>query len=176
KKTGYLGITSDRGMAGGYNSNLLRKLTQTLQSKHKSFDEYSLFVIGRKGRDFLTKRGYAVVEEVVGLSDSPKFSDIKTIANAAVRYFEEGHCDELILVYNQFINALSQRPIEKSVLPLVEVEDSGHARTEYEYEPSAEKVLEVLLPKYAETLVYSAVLEAKAGEFGARMTAMGNAS
>ncbi|MFD0871858.1 F-ATPase gamma subunit [Chlamydia abortus] len=176
KKTGYLVITSDRGMAGGYNSNLLRKLTQTLQSKHKSFDEYSLFVIGRKGRDFLTKRGYPVVEEVVGLSDSPKFSDIKTIANAAVRYFEEGHCDELILVYNQFINALSQRPIEKSVLPLVEVEDSGHARTEYEYEPSAEKVLEVLLPKYAETLVYSAVLEAKAGEFGARMTAMGNAS
>ncbi|GIP35551.1 ATP synthase F1 subunit gamma [Paenibacillus sp. J2TS4] len=176
KKTGYLVITSDRGMAGGYNSNLLRKLTQTLRSKHKSSDEYMLFVIGRKGRDFLVKRDYPVVEEVVGLSDSPKFADIKTVANAAVRHFEEGQCDELILVYNQFINALTQRPIEKSVLPLVEVEGNDQARTEYEYEPSAAQVLEVLLPKYAETLVYSAVLEAKAGEFGARMTAMGNAS
>lgn len=175
KKTGYLVITSDRGLAGGYNANVLRKVTNTLSSKHKSADEYALFVIGRKGRDFFKKRGIPVVEEVTGLPDSPQFSDIKAIASSAVRMFEAGQYDELYLVFNQFNNAISQTPVEKRLLPLEEV--SGQAAVaNYEYEPSPEGVLEVLLPKYAETLIYSALLESKASEFGARMTAMGSAT
>jgi F-type H+-transporting ATPase subunit gamma len=175
KKTGYLVITSDRGLAGGYNGNLLRKVMTTIREKHTSPDQYSIFVVGRKGRDFFRKRGISIVGEVTGLSDSPSFSDIKSLAATAVQNFEDGAYDELYLVYNQFINAISQVPVEKRLLPLEEVKNTGPI-TSYEYEPSAEEVLKVLLPKYAETLVYSAVLEGKASEFGARMTAMGSAT
>jgi F-type H+-transporting ATPase subunit gamma len=176
KKTGYLIITSDRGLAGGYNANIIRKLTQTIREKHKSADEYSIFVIGRKGRDYFRRRNMPIVEEVTGLPDSPTFADIKSIASAAVNNFELGAYDELYLYYNQFVNAITQIPTEKRLLPLEDMGGSGGAAANYEYEPSAEAVLEALLPKYAETLIYSALLDGKASEFGARMTAMGSAT
>lgn len=175
QKTGYLVITSDRGLAGGYNANILRKVMSTINEKHKSADEYALFVIGRKGRDFFRRRNMPIVEEVIGLSDSPTFADVKSVAAAAVQKFADGAYDELYLYYNQFVNAISQVPTESRLLPL-EAMDAGTGVTSYEYEPSAEGVLEVLLPKYAETLIYSAVLDGKASEFGARMTAMGSAT
>ncbi|WP_424766603.1 ATP synthase F1 subunit gamma [Paenibacillus sp. sgz302251] len=175
KKTGYLVITSDRGLAGGYNANILRKVTQTIREKHKSSDEYVLFVIGRKGRDYFRRRNMPIVEEVTGLPDAPTFADIKSVAYSAVKNFSEGAYDELYLYYNEFVNAITQIPTALRLLPLEEV--GGNASvTSYEYEPSPEGVLEVLLPKYAETLIYSAVLDGKASEFGARMTAMGSAT
>jgi len=176
KKTAYLVITSDRGLAGGYNANILRKVLQTIKENHKSADEYAVFAIGRKGRDFFQRRGIALVEEVTGLSDSPKFSDVKEIAAKAVQGFEESKYDELYLAYNEFRNAITQIPTLKRLLPLADVSSGKGDKADYEYEPSAEEVLNVLLPKYAETLVFSAVLEGKASEFGARMTAMGNAT
>lgn len=178
KKTGYLVITSDRGLAGGYNANILRKLITTIKQRHKSTDEYAIFVIGRKGRDYFRRRGMAVQEEITGLPDSPSFADIKSIAYNAVKGFEEGVFDELYLYYNEFVNALTQIPTEKRLLPLDDLSEGGDAGvvTAYEYEPSPEAVLNVLLPKYAETLVYSALLDGKASEFGARMTAMGSAT
>ncbi|WP_010500434.1 ATP synthase F1 subunit gamma [Paenibacillus elgii] len=174
KKTGYLVITSDRGLAGGYNANVLRKVMSEIREKHSSPAEYSIFVIGRKGRDFFKKRNVPILEEVTGLSDSPTFSDIKSIAAAAVANFENGSYDQLFLVYNQFKNAMTQIPTVKRLLPMEDV--SVETTAAYEYEPSAEGVLEVLLPKYAETLIYSAVLDGKASEFGARMTAMSSAT
>lgn len=177
KRTGYLVITSDRGLAGGYNANLLRNVMNTIRKRHSSPDEYVLFVIGRKGRDFFRRRGMAIAKEVTGLPDSPTFADIKAIAKEAVKGFEDEHYDELYLCYNQFINPLIQRPVERQLLPLVsENVNTAEPTTAYQYEPSAEEVLNVLLPKYAETLIYSALLDAKASEFGARMTAMGNAT
>ena len=177
KKTGYLVITSDRGLAGGYNANILRAVTQTIKERHKSKDEYVLFVIGRKGRDYFRRREMPIVEEITELPDSPMFSDIKAIANKAVKYFEDEQYDELNLFYNEFINAITQVPVEKRLLPLEEKHVSGGApAASYEYEPSAEAVLTHLLPKYAETLIYSALLDAKASEFGAKMTAMGSAT
>jgi F-type H+-transporting ATPase subunit gamma len=174
-KVGYLVITSDRGLAGGYNANVLRKVMLTIRDNHKSSSEYSIFVIGRKGRDFFRKRGIEIVDQVSGLSDKPTFSEIKSLANSAVQHFEHGTYDELNLVYNEFNSALSQTPVIKRLLPLDEVKGNAEAAS-YEYEPSAEGVLDVLLPKYAETLIYSALLESKASEFGARMTAMGSAT
>ena len=174
KKTGYLVISSDRGLAGGYNSNLFRTLMQTIREKHRSSDEYVLFVVGRKGRDFFRKRNMPIVGEVTGLPDSPTFADIKELASKAVRNYAEGAYDELYLVYNKFNSAISQTPVLTRLLPLDVPEGSQVAN--YEYEPSAEEVLDALLPKYAETLIFSALLDAKASEFGARMTAMGNAS
>ncbi|KUP21884.1 MULTISPECIES: ATP synthase F1 subunit gamma [Paenibacillus] len=177
KKTAYLIVTSDRGLAGGYNANILRKLTMLLAEKHKSKDEYALFVIGRKGRDFLRRREYPIVEEVTEMSDSPKFSDIKSIAYSAVQQFETGVYDELYICYNRFVNAISQVPTVDRLLPMDAVSGGHHeASANYEYEPSPEGVLGVLLPKYAETLIYSAVLDGKASELGAKMTAMGSAT
>ncbi|HIW31315.1 MAG TPA: F0F1 ATP synthase subunit gamma [Candidatus Paenibacillus intestinavium] len=176
KKTGYLVITSDRGLAGGFNANVLRKVTQTINEKHKSSEEYVIFVIGRKGRDYFRRRQMPILEEIIGLSDSPSFGDVKSIAATAVSKFSEGAYDELYICYNEFVNALTQIPTETRLLPLDSVTDSNTPVSSYEYEPSAEGVLEILLPKYAETLIYSAVLDSKASEFGARMTAMGSAT
>jgi F-type H+-transporting ATPase subunit gamma len=175
KRTAYLVVTSDRGLAGGYNVNVLRKVSTALKENHKSADEYSIFVVGRKGRDFFKRRNITIAEETTGLSDSPKFADIKSIAASAVKGFENGAYDELYIVYNQFHNAITQIPVMKRLLPLDQNQLTG-AKANYEYEPSAEQVLDVLLPKYAETVIYSAILEGKASEFGARMTAMGNAT
>lgn len=183
KKTGYLLITSDRGLAGGYNANLIRMFQKELADKHHSRDDFFLLTIGRKGRDFFKKRNYPVIEELTGLSDFPTYLDVKKIARQAVAYFEDGTYDELYLVYNEFINAMSQRPKIVRLLPLVEglndhkeMKDEKGGELLYEYEPSPEAVLSEMLPRYAETLIFSAVLEAKAGENAARMTAMKSAT
>lgn len=178
KKTGYLIVTSDRGLAGGYNANILRKVTMLIAERHQSKEEYALFVIGRKGRDFLRRRDYPIVQEVTELSDSPTFADIKSIANSAVQQFVDGTYDELYVCYNKFVNAISQIPTVDRLLPMDGVGDQEHHEptANYEYEPSPEGVLEVLLPKYAETLIYSAILDGKASELGAKMTAMGSAT
>lgn len=179
KKTGYLVITSDRGLAGGYNANILRLVTKAIKERHKSQDEYVIFVIGRKGRDFFKKRQYPMIGEIIGLSDTPNFADIKNIANSAVSMYSQGIYDELYLVYNEFINAIQQVPTEKRLLPLIDIgqgDNQPKIATQIDFEPSAEEVLNDILPKYAETLIFSALLNAKASEQGARMTAMGNAT
>lgn len=175
KRTGYLVITSDRGLAGGYNANILRHVVQQIEERHASSDEYVLFVIGRKGVDFFKRRNYPVIETLIGLSDSPGFSDVKSIANRAVNMFADESFDELYIHYNAFQNAVTQIPTEKLLLPLADV-SSERTAANYDYEPSEADVLAALLPKYAETVIYSVLLEAKASEHGARMTAMGNAS
>lgn len=176
KKTGYLVITSDRGLAGGYNANVVRMFTKELRERHKSSDEYTIFAVGRKGRDFLSKRKYPIHNEITGLTDFPTFADINPIARQAVNLFADGTIDELYIVYNEFVNAIVQRPKMVRLLPLGDMGQSTEKKVLYEYEPSAELVLEELLPRYAETLIFSALLEAKAGEHAARMTAMGSAT
>ncbi|MDF2925844.1 MAG: subunit gamma of synthase [Paenibacillaceae bacterium] len=175
KRTGYLIITSDRGLAGGFNSNLLRSFMQTIRERHKSPEEYAILVVGRKGQEYFRRRNIATMEEITGLPNAPEFSDIKALATKAVNNYADASYDELYLVYNVFKNALLQIPTVKRLLPLEKHDDSG-PRLDYEYEPSARVVLEVLLPRYAETLIYSAVLESKASEYGAKMTAMGSAT
>ncbi|GEN34439.1 MULTISPECIES: ATP synthase F1 subunit gamma [Aneurinibacillus] len=175
KKTGYVVITSDRGLAGGYNSNVLRMVVRTIAERHNNKDEYTIFVLGRKGRDFFKKRDYPIAEEVVNMSDTPTFAHIKHVTRSAVQMFADGGIDELYLVYNKFISAIQQEPTELRLLPLADVEKVEGTPT-YDFEPSADEVLADLLPKYAETLIFSALLEAKASEHGARMTAMGNAT
>lgn len=179
KRTGYLVITSDRGLAGGYNSNLLRLLEKTLEERHQHQDEYVLFVIGRKGVEFLTKRNYPIIDQIVGLGNRPTYADIKPIARNAVEYYAKEEFDELYLVFNQFVNPMIQKPITQRLLPLETEETDASAinnRQIIEFEPSEKEVLAAILPHYAETLIFSAFLEAKASEFAAKMTAMGNAT
>lgn len=177
KKTGYLVITSDRGLCGGYNANILKKVMNTIAERHSSKNEYEIFVIGRKGRDYFNRRELPVTIDVTDLSDTPSFADIKSIAYGAVQQFENGEIDELYVCYNAFVNALTQIPQVEQLLPMDnQASSTSKVSATYEYEPSAEAVLEVLLPKYAETLIYSALLDGKASELGAKMTAMGSAT
>ncbi|MEH7547147.1 ATP synthase F1 subunit gamma [Neobacillus vireti] len=175
KKTGYIVITSDRGLAGAFNSNVIRRVNQTIQSRHKSNDEFAIITIGRVARDFFTKRGMNVALEIVGVSDQPNFSDIKDLTSSTVGMFEDGTFDELYVYYNHYISAISQEVTEKKLLPLSDLTTSSKL-TSYEFEPSAEEILEVLLPQYAESLIYGALLDSKASEHAARMTAMRNAT
>lgn len=186
KQTGFILITSDRGLAGGYNANVIRALMERLKDYERQ--AVKMIAIGRKGYDHLTKRGISVADSIIGLDDFPRYQDIQALASKAVGYYTSGAVDELYIVYNEFISALTQRPKIVRLLPLTEAfqttyenADQPHAsqtrvHQSYIYEPSAEEVLNILLPRYAETLIYSALLEAKAGEHAARMTAMGAAT
>ncbi|MGG1396972.1 ATP synthase F1 subunit gamma [Bacillus salipaludis] len=175
KKTGYIVMSSDRGLAGAFNSNVLRRVNQTIQQNHKSNDEFAIIAIGRVARDFFVKRGIKVALEIIGISDQPSFADIKDIASSTVGMFADGTFDEIYLYYNHYISAISQEVTEKKLLPLSEIKPTGKLIS-YEFEPSAEEILEVLLPQYAESLIYGALLDSKASEHAARMTAMKNAT
>ncbi|WP_226581407.1 F0F1 ATP synthase subunit gamma [Halobacillus litoralis] len=177
KKTGYLIITSDRGLAGAFNSSVLRKVYQQIRSQHTSADEYSLITIGRIGRDFFRKRNMPVDMDITGVSDQPDFSDIKDIASNTVQLYTDEKIDQLYIYYNHYVSAITQEVTEKKILPLTDLNKEGKAsRSSYEYEPSQEEILEVLLPQYAESLIYGALLDSKASEHAARMTAMKSAT
>lgn len=174
-KTGYIVITSDRGLAGAYNSSILRSVMNTIKERHKSEDEYGLIVIGRIGRDFFKKRKMPIIQEIVGLSDNVVYADIKNIAQTTVQMFTDEIFDELIVFYNHFVSPIKQDVTETKLLPLTEL-TSDSVSLEYIYEPNEDVILEQLLPHYAESLIYGALLDAKASEFGARMTAMSSAT
>lgn len=175
KKTGYIVFTSDRGLCGGYNSNVLRAVYQTIQERHKSTDEYAIVAIGRMGRDFFVKRGMPVILDIIGVSDLPTFEDIRDIANKSVGMYSDGTFDELHVYYTHYISAISQEVTTKKLLPLTDITTSSKLAS-YEFEPSAEEILDVLLPQYAESLIYGSLLDSKASESAARMTAMKNAT
>ncbi|WP_102026433.1 F0F1 ATP synthase subunit gamma [Salirhabdus sp. Marseille-P4669] len=177
KKTGYLVITADRGLAGAYNSNVLRKAMNAIRSRHASPDEYTVIVFGKVGREFFKKQNAPISYEIVGLSDQPDFADIKSIANDTVNLFVNEEIDELYIYYNHFINTISQEVEEKKILPLNDLASAdSKPKSSYEYEPNQEEILKVLLPQYAESLIYGAILDSKASEHAARMTAMKNAT
>jgi F-type H+-transporting ATPase subunit gamma len=175
KKTGYIVMTSDSGLAGAFNSNVIRKVHQTIQSRHKSNDEFAIIAVGRVARDYFAKRGMNVVLEITGIPAQPNFADIQDITRNTVGMFSDGTFDELYVYYTHYLSAISQDVTEKKLLPLTDLSTS-HKLISYEFEPSAEEILEVLLPQYAESLIYGALLDSKASEHAARMTAMRNAT
>jgi len=175
KKTAYLVIGSDRGLAGAYNSSILRQVQRTIDERHKSKDEYVILAVGRVVRDYFVKRDHNVISDVIGLPDQPSFADIKEIARKAVGMFIDGTYDELYMYYNHFVSAIASEVTEKKLLPLTDLAPAS-SNASYEFEPSGEAILEVLLPQYAESLVYGALLDGKASEHASRMTAMKNAT
>lgn len=177
KKTGYLVITSDRGLAGAFNSSVLRKVYQEILKHHTSAEEYTLITIGRIGRDFFRKRNMPVDMDITGISDQPDFADIKDIASDTIQLYTDERIDQLYIYYNHYVSAITQEVTEKKILPLTDFNTEGKAsQSSYEYEPNQEEILEVLLPQYAESLIYGALLDSKASEHAARMTAMKSAT
>jgi F-type H+-transporting ATPase subunit gamma len=177
----YLIMTADRGLCGGYNTNIMRRAVQSMRELPAGTQEVVVSV-GRKSRDFFKKRGYNVLGEFVNLGDNPDFVQAREIAQFVVNLFLEEVVDEVQIVYAEFITALQQIPRVKKLLPFEVVEGEVAeekriiVRTDYLYEPDSDSILNALLPKFIETQAYRALLEGKASEQGARMTAMGSAT
>ncbi|RYM05518.1 F0F1 ATP synthase subunit gamma [Sporolactobacillus sp. THM7-7] len=178
KKTAYLVMTADRGLAGAYNGNVLKYASELIQKNHRSKEEYTLIVTGKVGVHYFEKRGYPVAFSQTGVPDELSFDDASDLAKRTVAMFIDKKIDELYLVYNHFVNAISQKLLSTRLLPLTDIsgEDSGGEKAIYEYEPDEDEVLEKLLPLYAEGQIYGALADAKAAEHAARVTAMRNAS
>ena len=175
KRTGYLVLTSDRGLKGAFNSSVIRAVFQAIQQRHQSNDEFVIIAIGKMGSEFFKKRGMNVISEITGVSDDTSFASIKDIASNAVNMYADGSFDELYMYYNHFVSPIQQDVTEKKLLPLSDI-SSSNKLTSYEFEPNEEEILEVLLPQYAESLIYGALLDSKASEHAAQMTAMKNAT
>ncbi|MCA1026347.1 MULTISPECIES: F0F1 ATP synthase subunit gamma [Cytobacillus] len=176
KKTGYVVITSDRGLAGAFNSRVLKAVNQTIQQRHKSNDEFAIIAIGRMAVDFFKGKGMNVIVDIVGVADQPSFAEIKDLTTKTVGMFSDETYDELYIYYNHYVSAITQEVTSKKILPLTDISSGSDQLTSYEFEPSAEEILKVLLPQYAESLIYGALLDSKASEHAARMTAMKNAT
>lgn len=176
KRTGYLVITADLGKAGGYNNNALRRAQDMIDEKHSSKDEYTVISIGKMGLGYFQKHDMPIAAQEIEVPDQPLYQDIKTAAKTSVELFEDEDIDELYIIYNHFVNAISQQIYCNKLLPLTDIETEQSTTYKYEYEPSAEDVLKGLLPQYIEGLIYGALLDAKAAEHAARMTAMQNAT
>ena len=171
QKVVYVLITSDRGLCGGYNANLIRKTGGLIaESKH----EVKLVTIGRKGRDFFRRGKIAFLAEYTGLGDNPSYNQAKEIAQEVVHLYEQGEADEVYLLYSEFVSAMTQRPAQIKLLPIEKPEDKQGKQ--YIFEPSPEEILNNLLPKYVETQIFLTILEGKASEQGARMMAMSSAT
>lgn len=174
-------LTADRGLAGGFNAQVLR---QTTRFREEQSADLVQVASGRKALAFFRFRNIDLAQSYTGFTDSPTYEKAREIGQDLTALFEDEEADEVYLIYNRFENALSQRPVVKRLLPVGEEEeddeeeerDDGPNLSSLEYVPDAETVLKQLVPKYVETMVWQALLEGAAGEHGARMTAMKNAT
>ena len=173
-------ITSDRGLAGGYNANAL-KTAASLEARVKTEGKAAVpYLVGRKAVSFYKFRGREIAESWTGFSEQPSYEDAKQVADALIAAFllptEEGGVDEIHVIHTEYASALTQKPVANRILPLV-IEESEEAPPEgalplYEFEPSAAVLLDSLLPRYVETRVYAAMLESAASESASRRRAM----
>ena len=180
-------VTSDRGLAGAYNANIIRVAMRFAQRMNKPV---KYVAVGKKGRDSLIRAGKDVVAEFTGLSARPTLAELAPISRLVIDEFLSGDVDDVFIAYTDFINTLTQRPAVLGWLPLIPhtVEDQVAAEfvkdvpqvttggQDYEYEPSPQAILDEIVPRFTELQLYQAVLEAQASEYSARMVAMRNAS
>ena len=187
-------ITSDRGLAGGYSSNAIKaadRLTERLRAEGKDVDSY---VVGRKGVAYYGFRERKVAQSWTGFSDSPQYGDAKAVATplieSVLKDTAEGGVDELYIVFTEFVSMMTQTPVDRRLLPAKVSEGDGaggsgtldkqdkpsQPMNQYEFEPSPEGVLDALLPRYVESRVYNAMLQAAASEHAARRRAMKSAT
>ncbi|MFE2550575.1 F0F1 ATP synthase subunit gamma [Streptomyces sp. NPDC059355] len=175
-------ITSDRGLAGGYSSNAIKqaeRLTERLRGEGKEVDTY---IVGRKGLAYFGFRERKVADSWTGFTDSPAYADAKRVAGPLIEAIQtetaEGGVDELHIVYTEFVSMMTQNPVDGRMLPLSLDEAAEESGTKgevlplFDFEPSAEDVLDALLPRYVESRIYNALLQSAASEHAARRRAM----
>jgi F-type H+-transporting ATPase subunit gamma len=177
-------LTGDRGLAGAFNGQVLRRSLQLERELRNEGKDVKWLVAGKKGRSTLTFRRYEVSQAWTGFSDRPEYSDAQAIAHALAELYVNGEVDAVQVVYNRYVSPLVQQVTVQEVLPIEEhlLETDEEERREdalrgdFIFEPEPEEILERLVPVYVETEIYRALLESAASEQGARMTAMRNAS
>jgi len=185
KTVGVVAITGDRGLAGPFNSQILRRAFALERQLRGEGHDVRFLVTGKKGRSTFTFRRYELQAAWTGFSDRPTYEDAQAIAHRLGELFTSGEVDRVVVVYNNFVSPLVQRVVEQDVLPiderLLRGEEGAERRDtvltgDFIYEPEPEEILQRLVPAYLETEIYRALLESAASEQGARMTAMRNAS
>jgi F-type H+-transporting ATPase subunit gamma len=166
----YIVVSADRGLAGGYNSSVIRLVEEAMRENgHDS----KLITIGTKARDYFKRRDHDISESFVGISESPDFYHAKKIGEKALELYKEKQVDEINIVFTRFLSTISQEPKILKLLPSEEVEkESGNKRVVVEFEPSTEEVLSYLIPKYIQSSIYGALIEASASEQASRRLAM----
>jgi F-type H+-transporting ATPase subunit gamma len=170
-RVGVIIVTADRGQAGAFNANIIRRSVRFLQEAGHPAD---LVTVGRKGRDFFARTDQNVIAEFTQLGDNPSLDILRPIIGVATEAFIKGEIDAVHLIYSQFVNTLTQRPEVLQLLPIEPPEDipADQASADFIFEPDPRTVLEALLPRYVEVQVYQAMLESLASEHSARMVAM----
>jgi F-type H+-transporting ATPase subunit gamma len=171
-------LTSDRGLAGGFNANVIRRASRFLYENEKTFQSISLVTIGRKGNEFFKRRGLQIRKDYPGLYSRLSYATAQGVAEELSARFLSGEVDAVYLIYNEFLSAISQRVNLAPMLPLSAPAAAGTKgpRQDFIYEPSRAAVLEQLVPKALAIKVYRGLLESVASEHGARMSAMENAT
>ena len=184
ERVAIVSITADRGLAGGFNAQVIRRSLALMREVQAEGQEAVWFSTGRKAASTLRFRRMNVAQSWIGFSERPAYSDAQTVAHAVSEAFVNREVDRVVIVYNAFVSALVQRVTVRDLLPIpqealegTEQEDGDQGYTpDFIYEPEPEEILARLLPVYVETELYRALLESAASEQGARMTAMRNAS
>lgn len=178
-RIGVIVVTSDRGLCGGLNANLLRETVRSVRTWKEQGKEIDVAVIGRKGLAFFKRVGGHILGSVEHLGDTPSVSDFIGVVKIMLDAYYNGSIDALHIVYNEFVNTMTQKPTVKQLLPLPKSEndskDMGH-HWDYIYEPDAKELLDDLLERYIELQVYQGVVENIACEQAAKMIAMKNAT
>jgi F-type H+-transporting ATPase subunit gamma len=179
RKVANIVIAADRGLCGGYNTTVIRAAEHDMRDQERAGRENALFTVGRKAEGYFRFRDYPIDAAHSGFSDSPTYEDARAVAEAVVAGFEAGDLDRVQLVYTRFISAGRQEVVVEPLLPLeptvedaTEVAASTAPSADYEFEPNPEAILETLLPRYTESRVYAALLNAAASEHAARQRAM----
>ena len=179
KKVGFLVITSDRGLVGGYNSTLIKAVMSELEARNLSKDDVVILAVGGNGADFFKKRGFNVAYEYRGVSDVPDFMEVRDIVRMVTSMYDNEAYDELVIAYQHFASRISNEIEMEQILPVDTTKlnaDSNEMSAEYDMNPSPEKILETVLPQYAQSLVYGAILDAKTAEHSASVNSMSSAS
>ena len=174
-KAAFVVVTSDRGLAGAYNSAVIRAAEREIQAARTEGLDYSLFLIGKKALTYFRFRGYRIDHVFLSKTDRPTYEDAREIGQAVRTAFEGGELDRVDLVYTRFISAGSQRVVVRRFLPLEidDADDSNNAlRADFEFEPSPDGILDELVPRYVEARLYAALLDASASEHASRQRAM----
>ncbi|MBZ0252579.1 MAG: ATP synthase F1 subunit gamma, partial [Candidatus Methylomirabilis sp.] len=171
-------FSSDRGLCGGFNSNLFRAVDRwRIRNSDK---EITLNLVGRKANDYFKRRGVAIRKTTVGIPGSVPYSFARRIAEETVEAFRAGEIDRVVIFYNEFVNAISQRVTSRQLLPIapgaIEKAPQGSLDQEYIFEPPAAEILPTLVPRHVEFQIYAALLDSQASEYGARMSAMDSAT
>ena len=179
ERVAVIAITSDRGLAGSYNAAVIKAAERQIDAARTEGADYALILIGKKAADYFSFRNYEIEAQYTGMSDTPTYENAREVANKVVEMFEAGEVDRVELAYTEFITMGTQKVTVRKYLPLTATDQiaeagsgSSQAVAEFEFEPSPGGVLESLLPRYMESRLYSALLEAAASEHANRQRAM----